>query len=122
MFGNKEAEYRVFLDAVRAEIRAGVEPLGREIGGVKEAVERVEAAQKDMYTKEVMDLKLKERDDHIAALEAAHAGTSARVNDLSARLGGFWKQAFITGGIVLGPIGALLAIILNWHNLLSLFH
>ena len=117
-FGNKEAEYRVFLDAVRAEIRAGVEPLSKEIGGIKEAVERVEKAQSEMYTREVMDLKLKERDERLDALSKGHEDLQASIGAVHSRIGGFWKNTFITAGIVLGPLATVIGL---WPHVTSLF-
>lgn len=96
-WSNKEA---LLIEAVRSEIRAGVAPLSEQVLALKDAVQRLEAAQQAMYTKEVTDLKFKERDDRIEALES-------RLEKLQSGFGSLWQNtatrvgAFIVLGISL---------------------
>lgn len=91
-WSNKEA---LLIEAVRSEIRAGVAPLTRDMAALKEAVERLESAQQAMYTKEVTDLKFKERDDRIKALEESLA-------KLQSGFGSLWQNTAFKVGIFIG--------------------
>lgn len=116
---DRTAQFQALVEIIRTEIRVGVDPLRGDIATLKSAVDEVRQQQRQMYSREVMDLKLKERDDGLHQLRADHEELVNAHRTLSGVVGGFWKQAFITAAIVLSPLSTLIVL---WPKLLSLFH
>lgn len=115
---DRTAQFQALVEIIRTEIRVGVDPLRGDIATLKSAVDEVRQQQRQMYSREVMDLKLKERDDAITALRQDHEEMVTSVRTLNSTIGGFWKQAFVTAGIVLGPLSTLIVL---WPKLAALF-
>lgn len=92
----KEApfDYERLVGVIRAELDLSLKP-------VTEALGRVEAAVEKTYSREVMDEKLKQRDDRIKL-------QGDEIKELKTLVGSFWSNALLKASSALGFVALLL--------------
>lgn len=107
---DRAAQFQALVEIIRTEIRVGVDPLRGDIATLKAAIEDVRRAQQLVYTREVMDLKLRERDDAIRITREENKELSQDIADLRKTIGAFWMTSLTRVGAVAGTFAAVLGL------------